>query len=80
MDVARCLAETNLVNGDLLPILSTCSDNEQGSKHKSRVALACCKIPIALSFRRRPLTSNSGIVGPIDMAGGASWPNDRQPP
>lgn len=43
MDVARCLGEANLVNGDLLPILSVWSGSNQKSKYMSRVALACCK-------------------------------------
>ncbi|KAF7589112.1 Topoisomerase 1-associated factor 1 [Aspergillus hancockii] len=41
MDVARCLGEANLINGDLLPILSLWWSNGQKSKHMSRVALAC---------------------------------------
>lgn len=43
MDVARCLGEANLVNGDLLPILSIWWENGQKSKHMTRVALACCE-------------------------------------
>lgn len=43
MDVARCLGEANIVNGDLLPILSLWGPNGQNSKYLSRVALACCK-------------------------------------
>ncbi|KAK2760203.1 Topoisomerase 1-associated factor 1 [Arachnomyces sp. PD_36] len=50
MDVARCLAEANLVNGDLIPILSLCSENAQGSKHKSRVALACLELLVPLTW------------------------------
>jgi replication fork protection complex subunit Tof1/Swi1 len=42
MDVARCLGESNLVNGDLLPILSVWWTSGQKSKHMTRVALACC--------------------------------------
>ena len=44
MDVARCLGEANLVNGDLLPILSVWWSNGQKSKHMTRIALACCKL------------------------------------
>lgn len=43
MDVARCLGESNLVNGDLLPILSVWWASGQKSKHLTRIALACCK-------------------------------------
>ncbi|KAK9544727.1 Topoisomerase 1-associated factor 1 [Aspergillus fumigatus] len=43
MDVARCLGEANLVNGDLLPILTLWSTSGQKSKHMSRIALACRK-------------------------------------
>ncbi|KAG2417133.1 hypothetical protein HFD88_008351 [Aspergillus terreus] len=41
MDVARCLGESNLVNGDLLPILSAWWHGNQGSRYMSRIALAC---------------------------------------
>ena len=45
MDVGRCLAEANLVNGDLVPILSTlASTGRLGGKQMSRIALACCKL------------------------------------
>lgn len=43
MDVARCLGEANLVNGDLLPILSLWWESGQNSKHMTRIALACCE-------------------------------------
>lgn len=43
MDVARCLGEANIVNGDLLPILALWGAAGQNSKYLSRVALACCK-------------------------------------
>jgi replication fork protection complex subunit Tof1/Swi1 len=43
MDVARCLGEANLINGDLLPILSLWGTSGQGSKYLSRIALACCE-------------------------------------
>jgi replication fork protection complex subunit Tof1/Swi1 len=41
MDVARCLGEANLVNGDLLQILSLWWNGNQQSKYMSRIALAC---------------------------------------
>ena len=42
MDVARCLAEANLVNGDLVPILATWWQTAPNQKHKMRIALASC--------------------------------------
>ena len=69
MDVARCLAESNLVNGDLLPILSLCSENGKGNKHKSRVALACCGLlTLSASDVAVRLTFGSGIAGSPDLA------------
>lgn len=43
MDVARCLGEANLVNGDLIPIISLWWNGNQQSKYMSRIALACSK-------------------------------------
>lgn len=43
MDVARCLGEANLVNGDLLPILAVWANSKKQTKYMSRIALACCK-------------------------------------
>lgn len=43
MDVARCLGEANLVNGDLLPILSLWWNSGQKNKRMTRIALACCR-------------------------------------
>ncbi|KAF4980576.1 hypothetical protein F66182_17217 [Fusarium sp. NRRL 66182] len=43
LDVARCLGEANIVNGDLLPILGLWFKSEgHKKKHLTRVALACC--------------------------------------
>ncbi|KAJ5175452.1 Topoisomerase 1-associated factor 1 [Penicillium canariense] len=50
MDVARCLGEANLVNGDLLPILSVWWANGQKSKHMTRVALACLELLVPLTW------------------------------
>ncbi|KAJ5096214.1 Timeless protein [Penicillium alfredii] len=50
MDVARCLGEANLVNGDLLPILSTWWASGQKSKHMTRVALACLELLVPLTW------------------------------
>lgn len=49
MDVARCLGEANLVNGDLIQILALWWSDGQQSKYMSRIALACSKW-FALSF------------------------------
>ncbi|KAJ5580081.1 uncharacterized protein N7459_006066 [Penicillium hispanicum] len=50
MDVARCLGEANLVNGDLLPILSVWWANGQKSKHMTRIALACLELLVPLTW------------------------------
>ncbi|KAH8430321.1 putative DNA repair protein (Tof1) [Aspergillus melleus] len=50
MDVARCLGEANLVNGDLVPILSLWSVNGQSSKYMSRIALACLELLVPLTW------------------------------
>ncbi|KAJ5201639.1 uncharacterized protein N7498_006302 [Penicillium cinerascens] len=50
MDVARCLGESNLVNGDLLPILSIWWASGQKSKHMTRVALACLELLVPLTW------------------------------
>jgi len=43
LDVARCLAEANLVNGDLLEILAAWPEEAKEDKIKSKIALACCE-------------------------------------
>ncbi|KAJ6104246.1 Timeless protein [Penicillium sp. IBT 18751x] len=50
MDVARCLGESNLVNGDLLPILSVWWNSGQKSKHMTRIALACLELLVPLTW------------------------------
>ena len=40
LDVARCLAEAKLVEGDLLPILAIWSQDKAEDKLKSKIALA----------------------------------------
>ncbi|KAJ5225185.1 hypothetical protein N7468_006410 [Penicillium chermesinum] len=50
MDVARCLGEANLVNGDLLPILSLWWANGQKNKHMTRIALACLELLVPLTW------------------------------
>ncbi|EEH03334.1 topoisomerase 1 [Histoplasma capsulatum G186AR] len=50
MDVARCLAETNLVNRDLIPILALLGDDIHDDKYKSRVSLACLELLVPLTW------------------------------
>ncbi|KAI3324942.1 timeless protein [Xylariaceae sp. AK1471] len=50
MDVARCLAEANLVEGDLLHILATWPENATDNKFKARAALACFEIMVPLTW------------------------------
>ncbi|KAL4902846.1 topoisomerase 1-associated factor 1 [Aspergillus multicolor] len=50
MDVARCLGEANLVNGDLIQILSLWWNEGQQSKYMSRIALACVELLVPLTW------------------------------
>ncbi|PFH55501.1 hypothetical protein XA68_18156 [Ophiocordyceps unilateralis] len=50
MDVARCIYEANLVEGDLLPILALWPENAMESKLKARMALACFEILVPLTW------------------------------
>jgi replication fork protection complex subunit Tof1/Swi1 len=50
MDVARCLGEANVINGDLLPILSLWWATGQKSKHTTRIALACLELLVPLTW------------------------------
>lgn len=50
MDVARCLAEANLVSTDLLHILATWPPSENDSKYKARIALACFEVMVPLTW------------------------------
>jgi replication fork protection complex subunit Tof1/Swi1 len=49
MDVKRCLAEANLVKGDLLEILALWSEDTKTQKSRSRLALACLELLVPLS-------------------------------
>jgi replication fork protection complex subunit Tof1/Swi1 len=42
LDVARVLAERNLVKGDLLEILAAWPEDATEDRVKSKIALACC--------------------------------------
>jgi len=50
MDVARCLAEANVVEGDLLHILAAWPENATENKFKARAALACFEILVPLTW------------------------------
>ncbi|KAJ5503228.1 Timeless protein [Penicillium fimorum] len=50
MDVARCLGEANVINGDLLPILSVWWATGQNNKHMTRIALACLELLVPLTW------------------------------
>ncbi|KAF4969106.1 hypothetical protein FSARC_3600 [Fusarium sarcochroum] len=50
MDVARCIHEANLIEGDLLPIIATWPENAMDSKFKARVALACFELMVPLTW------------------------------
>ncbi|EEH35282.2 topoisomerase 1-associated factor 1 [Paracoccidioides lutzii Pb01] len=50
MDVARCLAEANLVNRDLIPILKLYGNFAHDGKHMSRIALACLELLVPLTW------------------------------
>ncbi|KAL6718428.1 Topoisomerase 1-associated factor 1 [Lecanora helva] len=50
LDVARCLAEANLVKGDLLEILTGWSESATEDRVKSKVALACLELLVPLTW------------------------------
>ncbi|KAL2266490.1 hypothetical protein VTJ83DRAFT_5842 [Remersonia thermophila] len=51
MDVARCLAEANLVGSDLLHILATWPPNDNSNnKYKAKIALACLELMVPLTW------------------------------
>ncbi|KAF6845173.1 topoisomerase 1-associated factor 1 (timeless protein) [Colletotrichum musicola] len=50
MDVARCISEANLIEGDLLPILAGWPENETENKFRARIALACFEIMVPLTW------------------------------
>ncbi|KAK4620050.1 Topoisomerase 1-associated factor 1 [Fulvia fulva] len=50
LDVKRCLAEANLVKGDLLEILALWPEDAQDNKHKSKLALACLELLVPLTW------------------------------
>lgn len=50
MDVARCILEANLIEGDLLPILATWGENSTENKFRSRIALSCFELMVPLTW------------------------------
>ncbi|KAI9715174.1 MAG: hypothetical protein M1812_006153 [Candelaria pacifica] len=50
LDVARCLAEANLVNGDLLEILAAWPEEVTEDRIKSKIALACLELLVPLTW------------------------------
>jgi replication fork protection complex subunit Tof1/Swi1 len=50
LDVARCLAESNLVGGDLLQILAAWPENATEDRLKSKIALACLELLAPLTW------------------------------
>lgn len=50
MDVARCISEANLIEGDILPIISLWPESEAENKYKSRLALACLEVMVPLTW------------------------------
>ena len=50
LDVARCLAEANLVKGDLLEILAAWPEAATEDKIKSKIALACLELLVPLTW------------------------------
>ena len=49
-DVARCLADANLVKGDLLEILALWPETDSEDKFKSKLALACMELLVPLTW------------------------------
>lgn len=62
MDVARCLADANLVSGDLIQILALWTENAKDSKYKAKIALACFELLAPLTWpiekNRETMTNN----------------------
>ena len=50
LDVARCLAEANLLKGDILEILAAWPEAATEDKIKSKIALACLELLVPLTW------------------------------
>jgi replication fork protection complex subunit Tof1/Swi1 len=55
-DVARCMAESNLVGGDLLQILAAWPGSATNDRLKSKIALSCLELLVPLTW---PLEKNT---------------------
>ncbi|KAF2716401.1 timeless-domain-containing protein [Polychaeton citri CBS 116435] len=49
-DVKRCIAEANLVKGDLVEVLAQWEEKDQESKAKQRLALGCLELLVPLTW------------------------------
>lgn len=61
LDVARCLAESNLVGGDLLQILAAWPENATDDRLKSKIALACLELLVPLTWPLEKNTQNMTV-------------------
>ncbi|OAR02966.1 hypothetical protein LLEC1_06579 [Akanthomyces lecanii] len=50
MDVARCVYEANLIQGDLIPILAKWPEDSMDNKFKSRIVLSCFEVMVPLTW------------------------------
>ena len=67
LDVARCLAEANLVKGDLLEILASWPEDEEDDKIRAKITLAC-RMDMLLCVDSEAYET-SRTVGAAHMAG-----------
>ncbi|MCJ1472775.1 Topoisomerase 1-associated factor 1 [Lambiella insularis] len=59
LDVARCLAEANLVKGDLLEILASWPEEATEDRLQSKIALACLELLVPLTW---PIEKNDQLT------------------
>lgn len=50
LDVVRCLADSNVVEGDLLPILATWLESAPQKGFKAKIAMSCVELLVHLTF------------------------------
>ena len=50
LDVARCLAEANLVQGDLLEILASWPEEQKEDRLRSKISFACLELLVPLTW------------------------------
>lgn len=73
LDVARCLAEANLVNGDLLEILAAWPEDATEDRIRSKIALACCESPTAKLTR----ADEKLIKAIVELLVPLTWPLEK---